>query len=146
METHQKVLRESDTRSNRKAFKAFRLQQPGRELAKKICDRSARVGVIGLGYVGLPLSIEMAKAGFEVTGVDIEREKVESINAGICYVPDVPSETLRSFVTKGKIKATQSLAAVGNLDIVSICVPTPLRKTKDPDLSYVVAAVERRVF
>ena len=71
MEIHQKVLRESDTQSNRKAFKAFRLQQPGRELTRKIHDRSARVGVIGLGYVGLPLAIEMAKAGFQVTGVDI---------------------------------------------------------------------------
>lgn len=118
------------------------LWQAGKELEKKIRDRSARVGVIGLGYVGLPLVIEMAKEGFQVTGIDIDRQKVDSVNAGISYVLDVPSETLFSFVTKERIKATQSLAAVENLDTVSICVPTPLRKTKEPDLSYIIAAVE----
>jgi UDP-N-acetyl-D-glucosamine dehydrogenase len=111
-------------------------------LEQKIHDRTAKVGVIGLGYVGLPLAIEMGKADFEVTGIDIDRVKVESVNAGISYVLDVPSETLLAFVTKERIRATQSLAAVENLDSVSICVPTPLSKTKDPDLSYVIAAVE----
>lgn len=114
----------------------------GKELEKKIRDRSARVGVIGLGYVGLPLVVEMAKEGFQVTGIDIDRQRVDSVNAGISYVLDVPSETLLSFVTKERIKATQSLAAVEDLDTVSICVPTPLRKTKEPDLSYIIAAVE----
>jgi UDP-N-acetyl-D-glucosamine dehydrogenase len=114
----------------------------GKELEKKIRDRSARVGVIGLGYVGLPLVVEMAKEGFQVTGIDIDRQRVDSVNAGISYVLDVPSETLLSFVTKERIKATQSLAAMEDLDTVSICVPTPLRKTKEPDLSYIIAAVE----
>jgi UDP-N-acetyl-D-glucosamine dehydrogenase len=116
--------------------------QVDKELARKIRDRSARVGVVGLGYVGLPLAIEMAKEGFHVTGIDISREKVDSVNAGISYVLDVPSKTLLHLVAKERIKATQSLAAVENLDTVSICVPTPLRKSKEPDLSYIVAAVE----
>lgn len=114
----------------------------GQDLEKKIRHRTARVGVIGLGHVGLPLALEMAKAGFRVTGIDIDMSKAESVNAGKSYILDVPSETLHSLVTKGRIKATQSLAAVENLDAVSICVPTPLRKTKTPDLSYVIAAVE----
>ena len=114
----------------------------GKEIERKIRDRTAKVGVVGLGYVGLPLALEMAKTGFQVTGIDIDRERVESVNAGISYVLDVPNETLLSFVAKERIKATQSLAAVGNLDAVSICVPTPLRKTKEPNLSYVIAAVE----
>lgn len=117
-------------------------RQADKELAKKIRNRSARVGVVGLGYVGLPLALEMAKEGFQVVGIDIDRQKVDSVNAGISYVLDVPSETLLSFVAKERIKATQSLAAVENLDTVSICVPTPLRKTKEPDLSYIIAAVE----
>ena len=113
-----------------------------KELEKKIRHRAARVGVIGLGYVGLPLAVEMARAGFSVTGIDIDGQKVESVNAGISYILDVPSEILLSFVAKDRIRASQSLATVQNLDTVSICVPTPLRKTKDPDLSFVVAAFE----
>jgi len=127
---------------NRNTLKVLQMVQPGKELSRKIHDRTAKVGVIGLGYVGLPLTIEMAKAGFLVTGLDIDRTKVESVNAGISYVPDVPSETLLSLVTEEKIKATQSLAAVENLDAISVCVPTPLRKSKDPDLSYIIAAME----
>jgi len=114
----------------------------GRELAKKIRDRTARAGVIGLGYVGLPLGVEMAKQGFHVTGIDIDRQKVDSVNAGVSHILDVPNDTLLSLVGQGKIKATQSLASVENLDTVSVCVPTPLRKTKEPDLSYVIAAAE----
>ncbi|MBI3798676.1 MAG: nucleotide sugar dehydrogenase [Deltaproteobacteria bacterium] len=114
----------------------------GKELQRKILDRSAHLGVIGLGYVGLPLAVEMARAGFQVTGIDIDKEKVASINAGISYVLDAPSDVLRDFVSKGKLRATHALGAIKDLDSVSICVPTPLRKTKDPDLSYVVAAAE----
>jgi UDP-N-acetyl-D-glucosamine dehydrogenase len=114
----------------------------GEPLKRKVVDRSARLGVIGLGYVGLPLVLEMAREGFHVTGIDIDRGRIESINAGISYVLDAPSNTLRDFLAVGKIKATQSLEAIKELDTVSICVPTPLRKTRDPDLSYVIAATE----
>ncbi|HWO43765.1 MAG TPA: nucleotide sugar dehydrogenase [Candidatus Eisenbacteria bacterium] len=113
-----------------------------RELSRKILDRSAKLGVVGLGYVGLPLAVEMAREGFRVTGVDLLRNKVEAVNSGMSYVLDVPSEALFSLVTAEKLRATQSMAAIEDLDSVNICVPTPLRKNKDPDLSYVIAAVE----
>jgi UDP-N-acetyl-D-glucosamine dehydrogenase len=111
-------------------------------LEKKIRDRTARVGVIGLGYVGVPLVVEMAKAGFQVTGIDIDGSKAEAVNAGKSCISNVPSETLQSLVIKGRIKATQSLAAINNLDSVNICVPTPSRESKTRDLSYVIAATE----
>ena len=114
----------------------------GDDLERKIRDRSAQLGVIGLGYVGLPLAVEMAQKGFRVTGIDIDGSKVESVNAGISYILDVPNESLRAAVDNRTIRATQSFAAVESLDTISICVPTPLRKTKDPDLSYILAAVE----
>lgn len=114
----------------------------GKELKRKIQDRSACLGVIGLGYVGLPLAMEMAKEGFRVIGIDVDKEKIASLNAGTSYVLDVPNETLRPFIKEGKVRATHSLEAIEELDAVSICVPTPLRKSKDPDLSYIVAAVE----
>jgi UDP-N-acetyl-D-glucosamine dehydrogenase len=111
-------------------------------LEKKIRNRSAELGVIGLGYVGLPLAMAMAEKGFRVTGIDIDGSKVESFNAGISYVLDVPNESLCPMVVSGAMRATQSFAAVESLDTISICVPTPLRQTKDPDLSYIKAAVE----
>jgi len=114
----------------------------GETLEKKIRNRSARVGVIGLGYVGLALAMEMAEAGFHVTGIDIDKKKVKSVNAGLSYIPDVNSESLRHLISQERFEATDSMAAVESLDAVSICVPTPLRKTKDPDLSYVIAAVD----
>src|SRR4051794_23602813 len=117
-------------------------RQLGRELKDKIRHRMAKAGVVGLGYVGLPLAIEMAHAGFEVTGMDLVRERVDSVNSGISYIPDVAGETLLSLVSGNKMRATQSLAAAEKLDTINICVPTPLRKNKDPDLSYVIAAVE----
>src|SRR5215510_13827609 len=117
------------------------IRHVGQALERKIRDHSAKAGVIGLGYVGLPLVLEIAKAGFQVTGIDIDRAKVDSVNAGVSHIPDVPSKTLLSLVKRRKIKATQSLAVIENLDTISICVPTPLRKTKDPDLSYIIAAV-----
>ena len=113
-----------------------------RELKDKIHGRSAKVGVVGLGYVGLPLAMEMAHTGFQVTGIDLVKEKVDSVNSGTSYVLDVASEALRSAVSANRMRATQSLAAVEALDTLNICVPTPLRKNKDPDLSYVIAAVE----
>jgi UDP-N-acetyl-D-glucosamine dehydrogenase len=116
--------------------------QTASELKEKIRDRSAKVGVVGLGYVGLPLAIEMSNAGFHATGIDLVKEKVDSVNSGVSYVLDVSNEALESVVRANRIRATQSLAAVEGLDTLNICVPTPLRKNKDPDLSYVIAAVE----
>jgi UDP-N-acetyl-D-glucosamine dehydrogenase len=113
-----------------------------RELKNKIRDHSAKAGVVGLGYVGLPLAMEMAHAGFQVTGIDLVKEKVDAVNSGVSYVPDIGSEVLRSVVSANRMRATQALAAVEGLDTLNICVPTPLRKNKDPDLSYVIAAVE----
>ena len=116
--------------------------QMAQELRDKIRERSAKVGVVGLGYVGLPLAMEMAQAGFHVTGIDLVKEKVNAVNSGVSYIPDVGSEGLGSMVGANRMRATQSLAAVEGLDTLNICVPTPLRKNKDPDLSYVIAAVE----
>jgi len=113
-----------------------------RELKKRIRTRTAKTGIIGLGYVGLPLAVEMAKAGFQVTGIDLSQEKVNALNRGLSYIPDVPSQTVESFVAADRLRATQSLAAVAELDTINICVPTPLRKNKNPELSYIIAAVE----
>jgi UDP-N-acetyl-D-glucosamine dehydrogenase len=107
-------------------------------LTQKIKDRSARVGVVGLGYVGLPLAVEFAKVGFHVTGIDLLASKVDQINAGVSYIQDIPTETLAPLVKSGHLKATTDFAAVKELDTINICVPTPLRKTKDPDMSYIV--------
>ena len=112
------------------------------ELRRKIESRQARVGVVGLGYVGLPLAVEFAGAGFCVTGIDIDQSKVDSINRGDSYVQDVPTPALKSLVQSGKIRATADFAAVADLDTINICVPTPLRKTKDPDMSYIVSSCQ----
>jgi UDP-N-acetyl-D-glucosamine dehydrogenase len=111
-------------------------------LRKKLESRQARAGVAGLGYVGLPLAVELAQAGFSVTGIDVQQNKVDSINAGESYVQDVPTSVLKPLVESGKIRATTDFAAVADLDTVNICVPTPLRKTKDPDMSYIVKSCE----
>ena len=100
------------------------------------------MGVIGLGYVGLPLVVEFARAGFDVTGFDVDASKTEQINAGRSYIPDVAEADLASCVRAGKVRATTDMSLLGEMDAIDICVPTPLRKTKDPDLSYVVHAVE----
>jgi UDP-N-acetyl-D-glucosamine dehydrogenase len=109
------------------------------QLEQRISRRETRVGVVGLGYVGLPLAVEFAKAGFVVTGIDISEPKVAQVNAGASYVLDVPRSVLLPLVESGKLRATVDFAVLGELDTVNICVPTPLRKTKDPDMSYVDA-------
>ncbi len=111
----------------------------------RIRNRQARIGIIGLGYVGLPLATEFAKAGFEVTGFDVDDSKCSAINAGKSYIPDVPQSELAEVVRAGRLKATTDMSQLGNMDVIDICVPTPLRKTKDPDLSYIVKAVEAAV-
>lgn len=112
------------------------------QLAAKISDRSAVVSVIGLGYVGLPLAVEFAKAGFRVVAIDLDQRKIEDINAGHSYIKDVPSEEVKEAVDSGKLTATNYYTALREVDTISICVPTPLRKTKDPDISYIVSATE----
>jgi len=99
--------------------------------------------VIGLGYVGLPLAVEFAEAGYRVTGFDVVEEKVRTINEGVSHIKDVPSSALAAVVKSGHLTATADFSRIRELDSVNICVPTPLRKTKDPDVSYIVAAVER---
>ena len=111
-------------------------------LAEKIRTKNARVGVIGLGYVGLPLAVEYALAGFEVTGIDLIESKCARINSGESYVGDVPSSLLKPLVEAGKLRATTDFSEVAELDTLNIAVPTPLRKTKDPDMSYIVAACQ----
>jgi UDP-N-acetyl-D-glucosamine dehydrogenase len=111
-------------------------------LGARIADRTARVGVVGLGYVGLPLAVELARAGFVTTGIDLDRQKVDAVNAGTSYIPDVPTEEVARLVADGRLVATTDFAVVASLDTINICVPTPLRKTKDPDMSYIVSAVE----
>ncbi len=109
---------------------------------ERIRARSARVGVIGLGYVGLPLAVEFAHTGFDVTGFDVDSAKTDQINAGRSYIPDVGEADLAACVRAGTLRATTDMAALATMDAIDICVPTPLRKTKDPDLSYIVMAVE----
>src|ERR1700685_4145875 len=111
-------------------------------LEEKIVSRRARVGIVGLGYVGLPLAVEFAKAGFTVTGIDISEEKVRRVNAGESYIGDIPTATLKPLVESGKLSATTDFAAVLELDTINICVPTPLRKTKDPDMSFIVSSCQ----
>jgi len=111
-------------------------------LAQKIQSRTARVGIVGLGYVGLPLAVEYAKAGFPVTGIDLSVSKVDRVNAGESYIADIHSAEMKPLVDAGKLRATTDFSAISDLDTVNICVPTPLRKTKDPDMSYIVAATQ----
>jgi len=111
-------------------------------LRHKIENHTARTGVVGLGYVGLPLAVELAQAGFSVTGIDIDQHKVDELNKGVSYIQDIPTSVLKPLVDKGLIKATTDFAAVADLDTINICVPTPLRKTKDPDMSYIVSSCQ----
>lgn len=111
-------------------------------LREKLDNRTAKVGVVGLGYVGLPLAVELARAGFRTTGIDLDTRKVDMVNRGESYIQDVPTKDVAEFHAAGRLAATTDPAIVATLDTINICVPTPLRKTKDPDLSYVVSAVE----
>jgi UDP-N-acetyl-D-glucosamine dehydrogenase len=113
-----------------------------RSLEQKIAARTATVGVVGLGYVGLPLAVEFAAAGYRVTGIDVDGSKVADINAGRSQVPDVPARELAPLVRAGRLRAQSHYRGSGKLDALLICVPTPLRKTRDPDISYIVAAVD----
>ncbi len=115
------------------------------ELLQKIESRQAKVAVIGMGYVGLPLMVAFAEKGFTVVGIDIDQQKVAMLNRGKSYIEDVADEVLRPLVTAGQLQASADYAAVADVDAISICVPTPLRKTKDPDISYIINAADNIV-
>ncbi len=113
-----------------------------KELENKIRSRRAQVGIVGLGYVGLPLAVELAGAGFHVTGIDVSEAKTQRVNLADSYVGDVPSEALAPLVESGNLRATTDFSVIRELDTINICVPTPLRKTKDPDMSYIQSACQ----
>ncbi|MFT5232335.1 MAG: UDP-N-acetyl-D-glucosamine dehydrogenase [Candidatus Krumholzibacteriia bacterium] len=112
------------------------------ELIQKLQNKEARLGILGLGYVGLPLAVSFAKAGFHVTGFDLDQRKVDQIAAGESYIIDIESEDLREVVESGRLVATTDFSHLKNIDSVNICVPTPLGKTRDPDISYIKSAVD----
>ena len=111
-------------------------------LLKKFEDHSATIGIIGLGYVGLPLAVAMGEAGFTVLGVDLDQRKVDALSKGISYIQDIPSEQVERLVQAGRLVASTDYGTMQNVDAVSICVPTPLRKTGDPDLSFILEATK----
>ncbi|HVO41806.1 MAG TPA: nucleotide sugar dehydrogenase [Aggregatilineales bacterium] len=112
------------------------------QLLERLTDRTAQIGIVGLGYVGLPLAVAFAEQGFRVIGLDVAASKVDLLNGGESYIPDIPTAQLAPLVKSGKLRATTSYEDLKNVDAVSICVPTPLRKTKDPDMSYVISAAD----
>jgi UDP-N-acetyl-D-glucosamine dehydrogenase len=112
------------------------------QLENLIREKSARVGVVGLGYVGLPLIVEFASKGFRGIGFEVDQKKVDEINAGRSYIPDVTSENVEKAVTAGRLSATTDFSCLAECDVIIICVPTPLRKTKDPDMSFILSAGE----
>jgi UDP-N-acetyl-D-glucosamine dehydrogenase len=113
------------------------------EIKKLIGDKRARVGVIGLGYVGLPLAVEFARRGFSAIGFEVDEKKADAINRGESYIGDISSEVLADVVRAERLRATTDFDALSSCDAIIICVPTPLRKTKEPDISYILAAAEQ---
>ncbi len=111
-------------------------------LLEKIAKRDITVGVVGLGYVGLPLAVEKAKAGFKTIGFDVQEEKVKMVNEGHNYIGDVVNEDLKELVESGMMKATSDFSFVKDVDFIAICVPTPLDKHQEPDISYVKSSTE----
>lgn len=111
------------------------------QLQERLEKREAILGIIGLGYVGLPLAVEFAKVGFHVIGYDVDERKITKLNSGESYIPDIPTQQLRPLVESGHLRATANSDELRSVDTINICVPTPLRKTKDPDMSYVIQAV-----
>jgi UDP-N-acetyl-D-glucosamine dehydrogenase len=117
-----------------------KLASPASDFEARIATRDARIGIVGLGYAGLPLAMSFAEAGFDVTGIDLNNERVEAIRQRRSYLVDVPSERYENL--NGRLQATTDYAAAADLDAVTICVPTPLSKTRAPDLTYIVSAAE----
>jgi UDP-N-acetyl-D-glucosamine dehydrogenase len=116
--------------------------KPLDELRRRIESREARIAVVGLGYVGLPLALEFARAGYRVDGFDLDASKVRTLSAGGSYIGDVPAAEVREQVAAGRLAASTDFAALAAADVIHVCVPTPLTKTKDPDMSFIVRAVE----
>ena len=112
------------------------------ELKTKLQNRNATAAVIGLGYVGLPLAMEIAAAGFKVIGIDLDENKIALLNQGKSYILDVPEKTIADAISEQRLTATTNFAALAKADTVSICVPTPLSKSRDPDISYILSATE----
>ncbi len=111
-------------------------------LRRRLSEKTARVGVLGLGYVGLPLAVEFAQAGFHVIGMDVHQGRIEDLQQGRSHVKDIKDEALKPLIASGALTVTTDFSYIRDLDTVDICVPTPLRKTKDPDMSYVIAAAD----
>lgn len=114
-----------------------------KHLLDKISARTARIGVIGLGYVGLPLVVEFARGGFNSTGFEVDAKKADAINRGVSYIPDVPTGQVAEMIAAKRLSATTDFSLLKDQDVIIICVPTPLRKTKDPDVSYILTASEK---
>src|SRR5918999_3816831 len=112
------------------------------ELINLVTNKQAQVGVIGLGYVGLPLLVEFASKGFRATGFEVDESKAKRINEGDSYIGDVPATRLNEMVKSERLRATSDFNNLSDCDVIIICVPTPLRKTKEPDVSYILAAAE----
>jgi UDP-N-acetyl-D-glucosamine dehydrogenase len=112
------------------------------ELERKIGDKSARVGIIGLGYVGLPLAVAFAEASLKVIGFDVQQKRVNLVNGGKSYISDTTDDRLAAVVASKRLEATTKQSRLAEVDVICICVPTPLNKTKEPDLSYVVSESE----
>ena len=111
-------------------------------LLQKIQDKSIIAGVVGLGYVGLPLAVEKAKAGFRTIGFDVQKDKVDLVNAGHNYIGDVVDSDLAALVAEGRLSATTDFSFIGDVDFVAICVPTPLDAHQQPDISYVESSAK----
>jgi UDP-N-acetyl-D-glucosamine dehydrogenase len=109
----------------------------------KIINKTAKIAIIGQGYVGFPLAVEFAKAGFSVTGIDVSEKKIDLINQGISFIPDVKSEDIVDVIREKKLTATTNFSTLGDMNVVIICVPTPLSKTREPDVSFIVGAVRK---
>jgi len=118
------------------------VSRPEGKLMKNILDGSFSVGVVGLGYVGLPLALEFAKSGITTVGVDVDEKKIKALNAGRNYIQDLDSAEIRDVVKKKKLSATASMASLAKCDVIYICVPTPFTVNKDPDISHIVSASE----
>ena len=112
-------------------------------LIKKFQDKTAKIGILGMGYVGMPLAVAFAEAGFNVLGIDPDQRKTDTFNKNISYIQDVPTETVVRLKQAGKLNMTSDFAMLKDMDAVSICVPTPLRQTGDPDMSFINSAADQ---